>query len=40
MPTVKITRAQPGIVHDQVETSSTLSLKQRPRSSEMPSTIV
>jgi hypothetical protein len=30
----------PGIVHDQAETSSTISLKQRPRSFEMPSTIV
>ena len=27
------------IVHDQAETASTISLKQRPRSSEMPSTI-
>jgi hypothetical protein len=27
------------IVHAQAETSSTISLKQRPRSSEMPSTI-
>jgi hypothetical protein len=27
------------IVHVQAETSSTFSLKQRPRSSEMPSTI-
>ncbi|MBE7418007.1 MAG: hypothetical protein HS128_09655 [Ideonella sp.] len=27
------------IVHAQAETSSTISLKRRPRSSEMPSTI-
>jgi hypothetical protein len=27
------------IVHDHAETSSTISLKRRPRSSEMPSTI-
>jgi hypothetical protein len=39
MPVVKITRAFWLIVHDQAETSSTISLKQRPRSSETPSTI-
>jgi hypothetical protein len=39
MPTVKITPRAARIVHVQAETSSTISLKQRPRSSEKPSTI-